>query len=354
VTVKRRSDEAADEVRVMTVHGAKGLQAPVVILPDTGCRQEAGRPPEVVPLGGATAWRVARDACPPALAEAEAARRTAMIAENRRLLYVALTRPESWLVVCGAGKPGRSEDDCWHAAVEDALKRLGVAPGDDGRLVLAQGWPAGAVAPKAAVAAVAVLPDWRLRPAPAAPEPPRPRSPSDLGGSHALPGEPAEEDPRARGGRLHLLLEGLAGVPAAARAARAAHLLPDAPDLAELLDEAASVLDYPEIAPLFRPGVRAEVGIAAPTPAGPILGRIDRLLIEADRVLAVDFKSNRVIPAAPDATPVAILRQMGAYAAGLEALYPSRRVETAIVWTRGPRLMPLPARLTRAALAGAS
>jgi ATP-dependent helicase/nuclease subunit A len=263
-TVKRRSDDRGGEVRVMTVHGAKGLQAPVVILPDTARRQEAGRAPAILPLaGGAAAWSVPLDDCPPPLAQAEAERRLRRAAENRRLLYVALTRAESWLVVAGAGDPGDAEDASWHATVEAALGRLDAAD-EDGRLVLAQDWPTARGAAAAPPPPPPEPPGWTAGPPPAPPAAARPVSPSALGGAHALPGEPPEADPLARGTRLHLLLDGLAGRPHTERAARAARLLPEAADRAELLAEAAAVLDAPALAPLFAPGARTEVALAAP------------------------------------------------------------------------------------------
>ena len=354
VTVKRRANEASGEaggeVRVMTVHGAKGLQAPVVILPDTAKRQEGGRRPAILPLSDGTPVLAAAAAdCPPPLAEAETLRRDRLAAENRRLLYVALTRAESWLIVAGAGDPGAEEDASWYAAVAAAMDRLG-AEDRDGTRLLAQEWPEGRAAPPPPPAAPPAPPPWAASPPPRPAELPRTLSPSALGGAHALPGEPAGDDPLERGARLHLLLEALAGQPAAARAALAAHLLPEAPDRAELLAEAEAVLDAPDLAALFGPGARAEVGIAAPLGPARLLGRIDRLLVAPDRVLAADFKSNRIVPETPEATPEALLRQMGAYAAALAPLYPGRRIETAVVWTRVPVLVTLPPGLTAAAL----
>ncbi len=349
VTVKRRTDDTADEVRVMTVHGAKGLQAPIVILPDTGKRQEGGRRPEIQAVDGVPLWSMRAEDCPPPLAAAEEERRRRLVEENRRLLYVALTRAESWLIVCGAGEQGKAEDDCWHAMVEAALGRTGAEREED-RLVVAQDWPEGGGVPASPPPAPAGLPDWARKPPPAAPEPARVLSPSALGGAHALPGEAPDEDLLQRGADLHLLLDALPGRSPAERAALASRLLPEAADLPGLLAEAEAVLDHPDLAPLFGPASRSEVGVTATLGSARILGRIDRLVIEERRVVAADFKSNRVVPDRPEDTPEAILRQMGAYATALATLYPGRRIETAVIWTRVPRLMPLPSALTTAAL----
>jgi ATP-dependent helicase/nuclease subunit A len=121
-----------------------------------------------------------------------------------------------------------------------------------------------------------------------------------------------------------------------------------------LLAEAGGVLAEPGLAGIFGPGSLAEVDVAAPLPAlggARMIGRIDRLVVADDRVLAVDFKSHRDVPGRPEDVPEGILRQMGAYRAALAAIWPGRRVETAILWTRAARLMPLPAALVDAALA---
>jgi len=360
VRVKRRAEETADQVRVMTVHGAKGLEAPIVFLPDAASRRE-GRPPEILPLGdGPAAWRVRAADCPPALADAARLRAEAAAAENRRLLYVALTRARTWLIVAAAGRPGA---DSWHGLVSEAVEALGPErmPGPDGEIrTLSHAWTEAAGTARPPAPAAPALPAWARRPAPPAPEDAPPLAPSGLGGAHALPGEGLDEEAaRARGAALHLLLETLPGRPESEWPALAARLLPGhAPDLwPDLLAEAAGVLAEPALAPFFDPDALAEVELAAALPelgGARIAGRIDRLVIAPDRVLAIDFKSNRVVPEAAEATPEAILRQMGAYAAALARIYPGRRVETAILWTRARRLMPLPPALTAAALARAA
>ncbi|MFT3975137.1 MAG: double-strand break repair helicase AddA [Amaricoccus sp.] len=366
VAVKRRMDEGQDQVRVMTVHGAKGLEAPIVLLPDTAPRSESANPPQILPLGdGRVVWRARADEAPPAIAGAEAARCALVRAENRRLLYVALTRAKSWLLVAGAGDP-KASGEGWHALVADAMAGLPCAreAGPDGdTLVHARGWTDGPGAPSPArqpapePAPAIALPAWAREPARVPAAPPRPVSPSGLGGGHVLPGDAEgalpEAEAKARGTAVHRLLEHLHGRPASERAALAARLLPGAADLDERLAEAAAVLDAPELAAIFAEGL-AEVPVAADLPelgGRRILGRLDRLVVGPKRVLAVDFKSNRAVPAAAEAVPEGILRQMGAYRAALRRIFPGRSVETAILWTATARLMPLPDALVDAALA---
>ncbi len=329
----------------MTVHGAKGLEAPIVILPDTAERQDARNPPQILPADPPL-WRMPADACAAAVATAEGARRKRAGDENRRLLYVALTRAETWLIVAGAGRKSPSS---WHAMVADALATLGPAADGDATAIERNWTDARAVAAPGGADAPA-LPDWARRPPPAAATDPAPRSPSALGGAHALPGEGADEATAlARGSAIHALLETLPSRPRDRWADLATRLVPGLEDA--LFAEAVAVLDAPALAPLFAPDALVETEIVATLGDVRIAGRIDRLIVAPDRVLAVDFKSNRVVPDRPEATPEAILRQMGAYAAALAAIYPGRRVETAVAWTRTATLMPLPGELTAAALA---
>ena len=170
-----------------------------------------------------------------------------------------------------------------------------------------------------------------------------------------------EAEALRRGRQVHLLLEHLplwpeADWPALASALLATEEATLAAEAEAVLHDAAAVLRAPHLAHLFAPTALAEVGIAAPLPelAGQsVLGSIDRLLLTPTTVLAIDFKSNAAIPPDPASVPLGLLRQMGAYAAALAQIYPGRRIETAILWTRTTALMPLPTDLVMAALRSA-
>lgn len=366
VKVKRRTDDAADQVRVMTVHGAKGLESPIVILPDTGDRQEGANPPNVLRLGdGQAIWKSRKDAAPPVEMEAERARRHLVREEQRRLLYVALTRAESWLIVCGAGRLPNDGGDSWYRLVSDAMAGLATERQacPEGELcVLADNWRDGvAASPTKTIAAGPALPDWARLAAAARPDArPRAVSPSGLGGAHALAGAGAAEteaEARARGDALHLLLETLPARPRSDWAALGERLLPGRADLHELLDEAEDVISEPALAGIFDGSALAEVDLSAEVAALGglrVAGRIDRLVVREDRVLALDFKSNRTVPERPEDVPEGILRQMGAYRAALGAIWTDRRVEVAVIWTRTARVMPLSDALVDAALARAA
>jgi len=369
--IKRQVDGAGRQLRVMTVHGAKGLEAPLVILPDCAPPGKAPRPPVILTDdAGRAIWTPAAGDTPDSLADLRAAAVARQRDEALRLLYVAMTRAESWLWVCAANGKSKGDGPGWHELVSEGLARAGagafdtpIGPG----LRLAHGdWHGPAERPATAADAVtpATLPGWIADPAPPAPDAHGPIAATALGGAKALPGDAGldEDTAKARGTHLHLLLEHLPAWPAASWLTIAPDLLgmaddpPDAQDAADLVDEAIGVLTDPVLRTIFGPGSLAEVPLSCPlpgllpTPHDRLTGVIDRLIVASDRVRAIDYKSNATIPDGPHAVPEGLLRQMGAYAAALETLYPGRDVEVALLWTRGPRLMPLPRDLVMAAL----
>jgi ATP-dependent helicase/nuclease subunit A len=370
VDVKRQMEGEGHRIRVMTVHGSKGLEAPIVILPDTADRNPRERDELYVLADGLPVWKTSADAVPPAMAVARAARAGQTTDENLRLLYVALTRARCWLIICGAGEA--KTEAAWYNLVSQGMQAVGAQRTAAARLrwqfgdwpdASAQGAPdvpdaqdTGPVLDPAALAdpvpadTLPILPDWLFRPPLPAPGVSKPLSPSDLGGAKILlaPGE--EEGPDAAeamrlGSLLHLLLERLPGIARADWPAFAESVF-----AGEVLDEAVSVLSAPGCAAIFAPGALAEVALTAPLGAARMIGTIDRLIIRPDHVLAVDFKSNRLVPACVDQVPEGILRQMGAYGAALAAIYPGRRIELAVLWTREARLMVLPDEIVSAAL----
>ncbi|MFD0859506.1 double-strand break repair helicase AddA [Roseovarius aquimarinus] len=354
--IKRQAEGAGDLIRVMTVHGAKGLEAPIVILPETGTRKNDVKA-QILNLGGAPVWKAKSAVMPDAQQRAIEDLKAAQAAERDRLLYVAMTRAEKWLIVAAA-KPPKDTGDSWYQKVEAGLRRLGAQPyavhGGEG-LRLEHGDWSGPVATGEAVPQrprPALAPCF-TRPAPAVPESRAPLAPSDLGGAKALPGDAGldEEAAKLRGSRIHSLLEFLPTLPRYDWSDAAARMLPGAPDLPELLEEAARNLDEPGLAHLWDAGALPEVGITADLPGlGRVAGVIDRLILTGETVLIVDFKSNATVPDAPESCPEGLLRQMGAYAAMAAQIYPGKRIETAILWTRTATLMHLPHDLVTSAL----
>jgi ATP-dependent helicase/nuclease subunit A len=362
VDIVRDPSQPLDAVRVMTAHGAKGLQAPLVILADATTDPAANRRnrldwrvqglDEPLPL-----FRPRKDELAGSLADdlVEAERRDRE--EHWRLLYVAMTRAEERLYIGGALGPRAKvipPADSWYAAVERGLTALGSEPLEDGRLEWAGREPAappkpGVTAPKP-VPVPTPLPAWTRRPAPQEARPPRPLAPSAIGQDEAAdpPPSPAMRNAAERGRLLHALFERLPAVVPERRSEAADRWLatsggladPDA--RAELTDLACAIIADPRFADVFAPDALAEVPLAAIVEGQVIAGKVDRLHLSAERVLVVDFKTNRRAPDGLDDAPESHLKQMAAYAAALAQVFPGRRIEAALLYTAGPILLPLP------------
>ncbi|TFL20149.1 double-strand break repair helicase AddA [Jannaschia formosa] len=339
VDLKRQPGSSA--IRVMSVHGAKGLEAPVVILPETQKRKSQPIDGVCALPDGTPVWLPPKAGRAPALTALAEARARAETEERDRLLYVALTRAESWLIVAAAGEVGDAPGDSWWKAVEAGMTALGAQPHGNGLRLQSGDWSPVPAAADPGAARVPALPDWCHVPVARPRLSPKPVAPSALPGAKALPGEGLDtEAAMARGTAIHLLLEHLPALPPADRAAAAARLTQDA----EAAAEAIAVLDDPALAHVFAPDTLAEVPFALPadgTHPG-VTGTIDRIVLTPGHALIVDFKSNAQVPDDPAGVPAGILAQMGAYNAAAQAIWPDRTVELAILWTRARRLMPLP------------
>ncbi len=121
--IKRQMDAKSRQIRVMTVHGAKGLESPIVILPDTAHSNLQLRNNLLMVPDALVSWKLPEsDAPAPMLAAIEAAK-TDAAEERLRLLYVAMTRAENWLIICGAGDRGK-ELQSWYNRMEQAVGEL--------------------------------------------------------------------------------------------------------------------------------------------------------------------------------------------------------------------------------------
>jgi ATP-dependent helicase/nuclease subunit A len=368
IQIKRQMDSAGDRIRVMTVHGAKGLEAPIVILPDTTDRKREHKS-DILSGGPVPIWKPRKPDEPPELGELREAGIEADSREFRRLLYVALTRAESWLIVAGAGTVSDNGEN-WYNMVGKAMAHIGAAnaelPGI-GSIQRAEfgDWTSAPVAQSgdATDEEPENLPPFGDTPKPD----PRLRivAPSDLGGAKALPGDIDEDDTaaaKARGRIIHSLSEVLPDLPARDRRAAAKALVGRHPEIGlvadrdALVEEVLSMLDRPELARIFETGL-AEVDITATLPGlgdRRIHGAIDRLVVTDSEVLAVDLKSNREVPDSVTQVPVGLRRQMAAYRDALAQVYPGRSIRVALLWTRTGALMTLPDDMLTDALAEAT
>ena len=369
--LKREAGRNEGLARVMTVHGAKGLQAPIVILADAADDPDLSPPrglvlPEMIP--GSPPREVP---LPPlrkgekvgAVEMAELRAKTEERQEHWRLLYVAMTRAEEALFI-GGSMGGRSKElkpDSWYAALQPLFGgTLGEGLANDlwgGRSELGTRAPA---APPILIdlAPTETLPEWATRAIGPEPRPPRPLAPSSSGEEDAAepPSGPsaAAREAAERGVLIHRLLERLPEVAEDARGgaakawlARAAAALDDeARD--EIAQAALAVLADPQWAAVFGPDSLPEVPLAATVGGRVIAGTIDRLVLGADTIRIVDYKTARRPPESLAQVPLAYVRQMAAYAAALRAIHPAMKVEAALLYTQSPRLIAIPAEMLEA------
>ncbi len=347
----RRADESAGEVRVMTAHGAKGLQAPVVILADT-TRKPDSRADPTADLEGLGIWRGAAGEAPGLLARLREEEKARQAEEERRLLYVGMTRAEDWLIVAGAGEDEpKAIDGTWYDLVRTGFAALPMAPGPEGALV----WEdAGAAKTGEAEAPAAEAEAPSL-----APLPPEPAAPRRVAAGALLPHAAfggaglGAERAKLRGTAVHLALEEGIEAPEALlrRVPGLAAAGFDDAALGAMVAEAKRARALPEAAAFFGEGSRAEAPVSARLGGLRVSGRIDRLLIAPDRVAILDFKTDAAPPPGSESAPPPYLAQLAAYRAALAGLYPGRRIEAWLLWTAAPRLDRLPEAALDAALA---
>ncbi len=371
VEIVRDAAAQGDSVRLLTVHGAKGLQAPIVILADAAQDPDAGNRMDSLE------WVQAEGAKLPIVAprkaerfgvigEAAEAAKRADREEHWRLLYVAMTRAEERLLVAGSLPPrakGVTVEASWHNAVERAMGGLGCDWLEDALWGAARIWRGKAVLAarrtetrETMPVVETAMPGWLREAAPEEARPPRPLAPSAQV-EDDVPDPPPSAAMRAgaeRGKWLHALFERLPDLPPEERRGAADRWLAriagvdDAATRRDVIDHALAVIEDPVFAGLFSPDALAEAPIAAVVGEAVISGTVDRLCVGTELVQVVDFKTGRAVPDSVADVPIAHVRQMAAYGAALAVILPGRRVEAALLYTAGPKLIVLPAALLAA------
>ena len=360
--IKRDGDSSSKEVRIMTVHGAKGLQAPVVILADV-TSDPTKKPDQSVELlmdeGHRTPLLPIRKAEQSGrLQEIVDMQKARELQEHRRLLYVAITRAEERLIMAGSlgvSRKGEPPAESWCALLQRGMTALGCEWEDDarwGRVMRHVG--ANGASLSSAESSVNPLgqanmsvgaPLWLFVPAPHEQRPPRPLVPSrvdddDYGDA---PATSAMRKAANRGKLIHALLERITDQVSLEKAEQ--WLMAQAPDhdidLTQLVAEVRAIVRDTQWTAFFGPSARAEVPLVAVVGETVINGRIDRLLVEPGLVRAIDFKTGRQIPQDENGVPVPHLRQMAHYRAALQTIFPGSRVEVSLLFTHAPRFITL-------------
>jgi ATP-dependent helicase/nuclease subunit A len=362
--IKRDLDAKRDEVRVMTVHGAKGLEAPIVILTD-GCEVSGKHPmkdPPLVPVplrGGketVPVWSPGKTQDCAIIAAARDALHAKELEEHNRLLYVAMTRARDRLVIAPYSGRKEAPEEAWCAMIRRGLVAtarglvLSEAPYGPTEVWKEGGFSTDAAPAMSPAAETIEAPPWLTLPVEPEPLPEPSLKPSGAVASRYRGDVRARAEARLRGTLIHALLERLPGLPPEQRdAAARAYVAARAPCLAPLPQDAVArdalrVLHDPALRDLFGPGSRAEVGIAGRVRLAkggfPVSGQIDRFAVLPDEVLLADFKTGRP-PDPGHPTPAAYVAQLALYRMLLRDIYPGRRVRAFLIWTQGPRVQEL-------------
>lgn len=362
IEIKRETDNRSDEVRVMTVHGAKGLQAPVVILADI-TSDPTKKPEQSAELLMEEGQRVPllpirKHEQSGRLQEVVEKQKKRELQEHKRLLYVAVTRAEERLVMAGSlGSrcKGVPPAESWCTVIAQGMAALGCTWTDDprwGRVMRHVGAQGASLEPPVASTTVAAIspsaddvPQWLFEPAPMEQRPPRPLVPSRLDDDDYgdAPADIAMRKAALRGKLIHALFERITDGAALEHAEKWLAMQNVGADIdrAQILREVRTIVEDPAWAVFFGPEARSEVPLVAVVGTTVINGRIDRLVVEPGLIRVVDFKTGRQVPAAEDAVPVPYLRQMAHYRAALQTIFPGNAVEVSLLFTHAPRLITL-------------
>jgi ATP-dependent helicase/nuclease subunit A len=354
-------------VRVMTVHGAKGLEAPLVILADTMTPPAGPRQPRLLKLSGqAVIWAGKKADDSSALADARQGALAEARDEYRRLLYVAMTRAADRLIICGADGERKRPDGCWYDLIRTALGPQLIEETDGSEKVWRFRQSAAVPAPAARGAPIEseqldlplrAEPSWLRQPAPARTLKLVPLAPSAAFADETeapVAGNAIDRQTALQRGQLvHRLMQSLPDIaPAGRKSALERYLASAGRDLApndraDIARHVFTILEDDKFAEVFAAGSQPEVPIVGriPRPSGtpiPVAGQVDRLIATNEAVLAVDYKTDAVVPSSLGAVPKAYVAQLALYRAVLMRIYPDKRVRAALIFTAAPVLMEIP------------
>jgi len=391
--IKREMEGQSGAVRIMTVHAAKGLEAPIVFLVDSGGEafQHSHQPrlwllpttPEAHDPPSVPVWLADKEHENDAIAPVRETMRGQAEEEYRRLLYVGLTRAADRLVVCGYRGLREVKTPTWHSLAAAGLER---AASENDYLVCDAGHGSGSdafevrrfsrIRTDTSAASGAGRGEKPTRPSaetggieiPSEPLPPparlpRPLAPSGVSAVLEDSRDLASRSPFAegqagstaaleRGSMVHRLLQVLPAVPPADRqtvlARYLARALPaEQAAAARLIEQQVlAVLQDPDFSPIFDAPGEAEVSVMGTLRINgeerAVSGRIDRIALDDERVLIVDYKTG-LAPNPGEQPPTGHVSQLAIYRALLAPLYPGRRIDAALVYVSGPVLIEIPA-----------
>lgn len=354
-TIKRDMEQGEQNtVKIMTVHGSKGLQSNIVFMPDAQRTPSKGETffwADEFPI-----WIARKDLKNNALTSIYDEKDILREEEYHRLLYVALTRARDRLYICGWSNTKKKEENTpptnskekektmsWHELVCQALPQH-IQPNQNKIIHIESNtdfMPTQKEKKESYTQPDLPLPEWVLQQAPDETPLSKPLMPSRI-----TPNEPqtesiigtTQETALKRGIFLHKLIQYLPQVPALNRKEVAFKLKPD--DI-EIPENFFDIFDNQDFQTLFDNNSVAEVPIAGIVGKRVISGQIDRLIVTDNDVWIVDFKTNRQVPETPSAVHKSYKTQLFAYKSLIKNIFSDKIVRTFLLWTETMTLMEM-------------
>lgn len=342
--IKRDFEHSNNEIRITTVHGAKGLESPVIFLPDT-TQVPSVKENLFWDKENTVFWAGNTDNQSNLCKKLKSAKEKEAYDEYLRLLYVAMTRAEDELYICG-WKNKRAKaipEKSWYSITRRGLVKIGKEDSSGYiRISSEQKTPPEKPQVQEKDQSPVTLPDYLFRPA---------REEATI--VSIAPSRQNESDSETisatqtglykRGKIIHSLLEILPTIKKEERLSMAEKFL-EKEEIEEkdiLIGEVLSVIEKDEFAEIFSSNSKAEVPVLGKIENHVISGKIDRLIIKDGEVIIIDYKTNRDVPASEKDVSVGYIRQMAEYRSILKKIFPDKSIKCALLWTALPKLMPL-------------
>ena len=333
IEIKRDLDQGSlNAVRIMTVHGSKGLQGSIVFLPDT--RFIPNQKPKIMwTKNNLPIWTPQSSLKTDEVSHLYDDWHDNQMKEYHRLLYVAITRPMDRLYVCGWENKTKAKTGNWYDLIKESLP---YQPDSDGIIRFSCPQEKGVTPQQTCDSndSVDTLPDWVWRMPPDEPMPPKPLRPSaqmDEEQAEQSISNSVRSQALKRGIFIHKLLQYLPNIDASKHRQVAEKLKPDNIDIPETL---FTLLQDKRFKDLFGPSSLAEVPIVGVLDNQVISGQIDRLVVLEKEILLVDYKSNYYVPKTIDKVPINYKKQLKTYQALLKNIFPDKVIKSYLLWTQ--------------------
>ncbi|AIL64947.1 ATP-dependent helicase/nuclease subunit A [Rickettsiales bacterium Ac37b] len=346
--IKRDLEHGINQVRIMTVHSAKGLQAPIVFLPDTTFTT-TNKDLLLWTIGQNLVFLSTKISNSSYCYDLKNIRAEKDKAENLRLLYVALTRAEDELIICGTQTKSNTKNKCWYDIIEEAVVKLGKIE-EDGSWHVVSGYNEKIYIDNDIINADTLdsLPKFL-----------NDKIPLELPYSYIAPTTLYREEKNygslldyssvslLKGKLLHKLLQFLPKIGYTQREQflKSFFIQNNYAPLSEIMkreivNKSLALIDSPDLCSLFSANSRKELPLIGILNEKVIVtGQIDNLVTNKDEVIILDYKTTKYVPKNAQEIPVNYLRQLLLYRNLLHGIYNDKKVSCAIIWTYTATIM---------------